>query len=123
VENTWVAKDVDFGTRIRRWWFAACELDECPDWLKRGGGVSWGYHHLSSYTPWGGGPDVMTSALIREISVLSPGVNPAVKLARVAYVKEKPVAVRHHAEPEGEVIYGNGQLIRRYYDNVKITIR
>lgn len=115
VKNTWVSKDVDFGTRVRNWWFAGVELDEHPEWLKRGSAVSWCYHPLHTYQPWGDGPEVMTSALLREISVLSPGVEPAEKLARVAYVKELPAELpaARKPEPEGEVVFGYGELLRR----------
>ena len=110
VTNTWVSKDVDFGTRVRNWWFAGAELDERPEWLKRGCAVSWCYHPLHTYQPWDDGPEVMTSALLREISVLSPGVEPREKLARVGYVKELPAA--RNAEPEGQV-FGHGQMLIR----------
>ena len=51
VRNVFVGTDVDYGTRVRRWFFAACELSEKPDWLKRGCGVSWSYHSLHEYKP------------------------------------------------------------------------
>ena len=115
VKNVYVWDDVDYGTRVRRWHFAACELDEKPDWLKRGSGVSWSYHPLHEYA---GNQDttVLTSCIIREVSLLSPARTPKEPLARVCYVKETPVTHRHPraARPqEGEVVFGHGQMLRR----------
>ena len=112
VKNVYVWDDVDYGTRVRKWHFAACELDAKPDWLKRGSGVSWGYHPLHEYA---GNRDttVLTSCIIREISLLSPARTPLEPLARVSYVKETPpVTNRHQAQP-GEVVFGHGQMLRR----------
>jgi len=73
-----------------------------------------------------------TRAKLNEISILSPSSSPWYVGAKVerAYPPQpeaprQSLAVRHQPEPEpeGEVIYGDGTLIRRYYDNVKITIR
>jgi hypothetical protein len=87
VEVAWVAEDVDYGTRVRKWHFASCELNEKPSWLERGGGVSWSYHPLHDYTAWGTDTKVLTSCVLREISLLSPGVRPAEPLARVCLVR------------------------------------
>ena len=109
VDLSWVGEDEDYGTRIRRWWFASCELDEKPDWLKRGGGVSWSWNPLSSYRA--GDTEILTSCVFREVSLLSPARNPAEPLARVCLVK--PSVKRHpQAEPEGQV-FGHGQILRR----------
>lgn len=48
----------------------------------------------------------VTSAIVREVSVLSPGVNPAEPLARVVCL------TRERAEPEDEIIYGGPLLVR-----------
>ena len=113
VKNLYVWDDCDYGTRVRKWHFAACELDEKPDWLKRGTGVSWSYHPLHEYAA-NKGTQVMTSCLIREVSLLSPAETPKEPLARVAYVKETPGIQRHTEEPQaGEVVFGHGELLRR----------
>jgi len=115
VKSVYVWDDCDYGTRVRKWHFAACELDERPDWLKRGSGASWSYHPLHTYAA-GNDADteILTSCIVREISLLSPAETPREPLARVAYVKELPVTHRHHAKPEeGEVIPGHGAMIRR----------
>ena len=111
VKNVWVSPDVDYGTRIRRWHFAACELNERPSWLKRGGGVSWSYHPLHTYTA-REGTTVLTSCILREV-LLSPSLSPAEPLARVCLVKESPVARRHQAQTESKATYGHGQVLIR----------
>ena len=111
VKNVYVWDDVDYGTRVRKWHFAAVELDEKPEWLKRGTGVSWGYHPLHTY-PAGKDTEVLTSCIIREVSLLSPAERPREPLARVCYVKETRPVTRHQAQP-GEVVFGHGQILRR----------
>ena len=51
IREVWVANDVDYGARVRKWHFASCELDQKPDWLRRGSGVSWSYNSTST-PPW-----------------------------------------------------------------------
>ena len=63
------------------------------------------------YQAWDDGPEVITMALLREISLLTPGVEPAEKLARVAYAQETP-ALRE-AETMGEVRSDVGRLLYR----------
>jgi hypothetical protein len=117
VREVWVAKDVDYGTRVRRWYFASCELTEKPDWLKRGSGVSWSWYSLHEYTVWNTDTKVLTKCLLREISVLSPPVAPAEPLARVMLLRERAVP-----EPAvGEVFYG-GQTIRRVFPNAILRV-
>ena len=113
VTNVWVSDDVDYGTRVRKWHFAACELNERPGWLKRGCGVSWSYHALASYTAWDTSTSVLTSCILREVSLLSPSLSPAEPLARVCLVKESPVTRRHQAQPKSTATYGCGQLLIR----------
>jgi hypothetical protein len=118
VRDVWVANDVDYGARVRKWHFASCELDEKPDWLRRGSGVSWSYNPLHQYTALGTDTKVLTSCIIREVSILSPSVSPAEPLAHVALVRQvepKPAA--------GErFIYGDGTLIRRYFPNAVVAV-
>ena len=97
VNSVYVATDVDYGTRVRRWFFAACELSEKPDWLKRGCAASWSYCPLHTYKPYvarAADTTVLTSCLFKEVSLLTPSTAPAEPLARVMYVKPKssPVA-------------------------------
>ena len=70
VRDMWVHDDVDYGTRVRAWWFASVDLDDPPGWLKRGASVSWGFKHLHSYDV--AGTTVLVSCLLDEISILSP---------------------------------------------------
>jgi len=105
-----------------RWVVADAVVTDPPSWLRKGTPAS-----LSRYnthvTRSAEGAERVTSAFVNEVSVLPPGVKPAEPRAQVVHLEAEPIAHRHQPEPEGEVIYGNGQLIRRYYDNVKITIR
>lgn len=88
VREMWVGEDVDYGTRVRSWHFATCELDERPDWLERGSGVSWSYYPLREYTAWGTETTVLTRCIVREISILTPATAPAEPLARVALLRQ-----------------------------------
>lgn len=35
VRECWIGEDVDYGSRVRKWWFASCEITDAPGWLKR----------------------------------------------------------------------------------------
>lgn len=65
-----------------RWTWARCEVTDAPGWLRRGGGCSWGYHVLQEQAMPGGWTRVLR-AVIREVSILSPSVEPAEPRARV----------------------------------------
>jgi hypothetical protein len=69
--------------------------------LKHGGGVSWSHRALHTYEL--GESTVLTRGLIDEVSILSPGVEPAEPFARVAWVGEEEQCSSHAAP--GEVIY------------------
>ena len=61
---------------------------------------------------------MLTSCIIREISILSPSRSPAEPLAHVALVRQvepKPAASE-------KFIYGDGTLIRRYFDNAIVSV-
>ena len=129
--------DVELGT-VKDWfrlkwidgeWLAATATLNAPPppFLQRGARASYGYKALHSRAPVIGGPEgqVLSSAILTETTVcaLQVPLEPLAEVLTVSERKPEPLADRHQPEPEGEVIYGNGQLIRRYYDNVKITIR
>ena len=121
VRNLYVAEDVDYGTRVRKWWFASCEITDAPGWLKRGGGVSWSWNPL--HTREVGETTVVTCCLLKEISLLTPSTKPAEPLASVRLVRESPAAVIASDPAVGEVIYDKpGQVLRRYF-NTPITVR
>lgn len=99
------------------WVCAIVEVTEKPDWLKRGTPAS--FAHICARMCSFGNP-IVRSCFVKEVSILSPGVDPAEPRARVLHVREvEPLARR--SEPE-EVISG-GAIIRRYFDNVPITVR
>ncbi len=85
VRNLYVAEDVDYGTRVRKWWFASCEISDAPGWLKRGGGVSWSWNPL--HTREVGETTVVARCLLKEISLLTPSTRPAEPLAPVRLVR------------------------------------
>ena len=124
------------------WWRASFMLDgpyanRAADLIERCGKVSPGFdpvdkdHHLAvPITPHHTPIHWHTRAKLNEISILTPGVMAWYVGAKVtrAYrprpsTPRQPLNARQATEPEGEVIYGDGTLIRRYYDNAQITIR
>ena len=112
------------------WWLCAvAELENPPAWLKRGVPASFQYYPLQMDSF---GNNICRAGLVSEVSVLTDDMEPYEPLAKVLFVKPKEVAQRStavrgsasdHAAAGEQVFYGNGQLIRRYFDNVKITIR
>jgi hypothetical protein len=106
----------------RRWLFASVELDECPTWLKRDGGVSWSYRVLFDQDV--RGTQRLLRAIIDEVTLVSPGFVPVEPLARVAWVGEpepSPAATADRAAG-GEVLYGDGKLVRRYFPNAVVAV-
>lgn len=112
----YVREDVDYGTRLRNWWFASCEITDAPGWLKREGGVSWSYKPLHTRTI--ADTTVIESCLIEEISVLAPATKPAEPLARVAWVGEPPkrVPIRAHRRTARSDLHGELDELRRRID-------
>lgn len=97
------------------WLMIHAALDDPPGWLKKyETAVSISRAAFNTRTPWGADWELVQDALLTEVSLLSPGTKPALTGARVEWVG-KP--------EEGEVIYGNGQLIRRTFKPPAITIR
>jgi hypothetical protein len=97
------------------WWTARVEIDDAPEWLSTNTPASVGFAALHRGTPINGWDDLVRSALVTEVSVLSPGVRPAEPLAKVVFLRE------HATEPEGEVFYG-GPRLTRYFETT-ITVR
>ena len=97
------------------WLVGRAVVTDPTAWLRRGTAASLGskiLHRSSCYD------DLVHSAIVAEISVLSPGVKPAEPLAQVTLLERVGPASSPAARPSspdraaGEVIYG-GQLIRR----------
>lgn len=83
------------------WVVAIAEVTERPSWLKRGTPASF-EAICPRYCSFGN--PILRSGLVTEVSVLSPGVEPAEPLAQVLYVK--PVEPKPAARVQ--VIYGDG---------------
>jgi hypothetical protein len=87
---------------------------DLPTWFKRGAPASCGYLplHRRDVAIAGTRADVIGNALLREISVLSPGVEPAEPLAEVMLVER---AARSTAEAGEVIVHPPGTRVRRYY--------
>ena len=95
-----------------KWVVADANVTDPPEWLRRGTPASLSRINVHA-TPTAEGAERVTSAYIKEVSLLSPGVKPAEPLAQIVPLKAEPVARRHQAQPQGEVTYGHGQLLIR----------
>lgn len=108
------------------WWFAHVEISDPPSWLKRGGAVSWCRNSLWEWEPTDVETTVLRQGLIREVSILSPSVEPAEPLARVMWVSDErsPAVVRASDRPAAGVVYygDRGKTLRREF-KTPITIR
>ncbi len=74
------------------WLFALAKLDEVPDWLEPGrSGISI-TRAATFHKTMPGGWELLRSGTIREISLLSPGVEPAFPRARLMTLTRSPAA-------------------------------
>lgn len=99
------------------WWWARAELDSTPEWLRTDLGVSVSYGLLRRQAM-PGGWDRIHDALLTEVSILTPGKEPAHPRARVYWVGE----LAGSDSGSGEVIYGDGTRARRYFET-PLTVR
>ena len=101
------------------WVVANVTVTDPPCWLKRGTRASFAFgvvqrRHLDIA---GTQAEVIARGLVREVSLLSPGTDPAepraevLGLRQVARAESVPTPAR--SEPAGEVFYGGGSVIRR----------
>jgi hypothetical protein len=93
------------------WYVAHATVDRCPAWL-RNRDTKASFEHKNLFVNEDVfGCKVVRDAIVTEVSILSPDRRPKEPGARVIGLWEqeapRPDAAR-------EVIYGNGQLIRRY---------
>ena len=98
------------------WICARATLDDPPGWLKTyettASFARWDVHS----TPHDDGWDRVTRAFVKEVSLLSPAVEPAEPLACVTLFKpieERAARIARAPASDGTVIHGNGQLLRR----------
>ena len=94
---------------------AVATITDPPSWLRRGTPASFEIKaaRRSSFDE-----AVLRSGYVTEVSILSPGVEPCEPLARVLTfdpAKPRPAA-------REEVIHGNGQIIRRVYENAVTAV-
>ena len=98
------------------WFMGKAVVTHPPYWLKRGTPASLSSKILARSTF---SEDIICDALVHEISVLSPGVQPAEPLARVElYAPRSSPAARDassgHSSAGGEIVH-SGRL-RRYFE-------
>jgi hypothetical protein len=109
------------------WIAATATLHEPPEsWLKRGTRVSFGSKPYGRRAATFTSPEgqVVTDSFIEEVSVLL-AMTPAEPLAEVILVKREDslaAARASNRSAAGEVIYGDGSVIRRYFENVPIRV-
>jgi hypothetical protein len=95
VNSQFIAEDYVDGAGMRRWHMAEITGD-LPGWVKRGVGVSIGTKGQHSYNV--GAVTIMGRGVLEEVSVLTPGLTPANRGARVCYVRDStPPAARSSA--------------------------
>jgi hypothetical protein len=95
------------------WLVADAEITAPPEWLSTRTKASFEFAPLQQQQA--NGWNRILRALVTEVSILSPGTNPAEPLARVMLLRQRsPAAVgaTSDAAAVGEVFYG-GQMIRR----------
>lgn len=95
------------------WLWARCRIDQPPDWLKKGTKASIGYKALfrGGMGEW----SWIHRGLLTEVSILSPGVQPAEPLAHVALLERaaSPAAGTDRPVVGDTVIYHPPGVLRR----------
>jgi hypothetical protein len=115
------------------WFVARASVTKPPGWLKRGTPASLSFHSMGRASSESrqvyeaivrrgiadakpaGEWEYVERALVGEVSILSPGVQPAEPLAKVLLVEraDSPVAVPDRSVAGEQVIHGDGRLLRR----------
>ena len=116
VLDLYTYKDVDHGTRVRDWWFARCELDEAPGWLKRGSGVSWGVRRSADDAGWRDDAAVLRGHHRDQRPDTCHEAGRAARAGcpgpRGTAAKEILVGADRPRPATGEVLYGGGRIVR-----------
>lgn len=109
VREIFVAPDYQGGD----WYWASVELTGPPGWLRRDGAVSWSHVPLREQDV--NGTTRLLRGIVKEISILSPSVQPAEPRARVEWigepVKRSAGEVIHHPPGTKQVRRGLGQVL------------
>lgn len=84
-----------------RWHWAKCEIDRPPEWLRRGTKASICFSALQRGEAANRG--IVRRAIVREVSILSPGVKPAEPFAEVAVLKDAPKPARPQSRHERDL--------------------
>ena len=120
VREIYIAPSVDAG-HVPEWFYASCDFEGPPGWLRAGGGVSWS--HIPLRTQDVNGTTRLLRGVIKEISILTPSTRPAEGLAQVAWIGSPAASTTSDRAVAGEVIYGKpGERIVRYF-KTPITVR
>jgi hypothetical protein len=98
-----------FDDALGRWWFARCEISQPPEWLRRGTKASICFSALQRGEAAGRG--VVRHALVREVSILSPGVIPAEPFAEVAVLEDAPTPARPLTRHERDIDRLRGLIV------------
>lgn len=105
--------EVISGSRCAPYYVAHVDITE-PTAMQRGNGVSWGFHLLHELEI--AGTKLIRSAIITEVSVLTPSVKPAEVFARVCWVgeSERSSAAGDSSDRSaaGEVVLGPQRIVR-----------
>lgn len=115
----------EFDDTDGRWISAHVTVTDPPCWLDKRTAASFGRITVHA-PPMGEDAHRVTRALVKEVSILSPDRRPREPLARVLWIgkPESPAAVPATSDRSvaGEVIYGDGTLVRRYYENAVLAV-
>jgi hypothetical protein len=101
------------------WLLGRAVITAAPSWLKSGTPASLCskiLDHSRFHEPLAPSlraHDLVYSAIVTEMSILSPGVKPAEPLAKVVLLQRSTATPEPHPSPGDVVIYGDGTIIRR----------
>ena len=97
-----------------RWVIAHCDVDEPPGWLRRDTPASMSWCNLGTREPMPGGWTRHIAGMVTEVTLLSPGKQPAEPGARVWHIdRGTPTPAPEPARQPDDVTHGGGQVIRR----------
>lgn len=72
-----------------QWAYVHATITDPPGWLREGTGVSISRSALEYWTPWGCDFEIIQRALVSEVSLLTPGTEPAFAGAAVEWMEIK----------------------------------
>jgi hypothetical protein len=98
--------------------------DDAASWLKRGAGASFGskVYDRREVSIRGTTAAVIAHAFVEEVSVLIAKKPGEPRAAVLSVQRQEPPAARADRPVAGEVIYGDGTPVRRYYSNAILAV-